>query len=96
MITAFVMMHAQRERIAQIPDELLKIAGVTEVYSVAGDYDLIALVRVKEAEELTKVVTENFAKVQGITNTKTQIAFACFSNYDLDHIFSVGMSDNRK
>ena len=92
MITAFVMMNAERSRIAEIPDELLKIAGVTEVYSVAGDYDLIALVRVKEAEELAKVVTQNFSKVRGITYTKTQIAFACFSNYDLEHMFSVGMN----
>lgn len=96
MITAFVMMNAERERIAQIPDELLKIAGVTEVYSVAGDYDLIALVRVKEPEELAEVVTENFCKIRGITNTKTQIAFACFSNYDLEHMFSVGMGNNKK
>ena len=93
MITAFVMMNAERSKIVEIPDELLKIAGVTEVYSVAGDYDLIALVRVKEAEDLAKVVTENFAKVRGITHTKTQIAFACFSNYDLEHMFSVGMSN---
>ena len=96
MITAFVMMNVERNRIIEIPDELLKIPGVTEVYSVAGDYDLIALVRVKEAEELAKVVTQNFAKVNGITRTKTQIAFACFSNYDLEHMFSVGMSNNRK
>jgi DNA-binding Lrp family transcriptional regulator len=95
MITAFVMMHAERGRIAEIPDELLKISGVTEVYSVAGDYDLIAVVRVIEAEELAKIVTENFAKVQGITNTKTQIAFACFSNYDVEHLFSIGMGNNR-
>jgi DNA-binding Lrp family transcriptional regulator len=92
MITAFVMMNAERNRIVEIPDELLKIPGVTEVYSVAGDYDLIALVRVKEAEELAKVVTQNFAKVSGITRTKTQIAFACFSNYDLEHMFSLGMT----
>jgi DNA-binding Lrp family transcriptional regulator len=58
MITAFVMMNAERERIAAIPDELLKINGVTEVYSVAGDFDLVATVRAKEAEDLAKVVTE--------------------------------------
>jgi DNA-binding Lrp family transcriptional regulator len=90
MITAFVMMNAERERIAAIPDELLKISGVTEVYSVAGDFDLVATVRVKEAEDLAKVVTEEFVKVRGITLTKTLIAFRCFSNYDLDHMFQIG------
>jgi len=96
MITAFVMMNAERERISAIPDEILKIPGVTEVYSVAGDYDIIAIVRVKEAEDLAKTVTGNFAKIKGITKTKTQIAFACFSNYDLEHMFSVEMINSRK
>ncbi|MGD0177349.1 MAG: Lrp/AsnC ligand binding domain-containing protein [Candidatus Bathyarchaeia archaeon] len=90
MITAFVMMNAERERIAAVPDELLKIGGVTEVYSVAGDFDLVAIVRVKEAEDLAKVVTEEFVKVHGITRTRTLIAFRCFSNYDLDHMFQIG------
>jgi DNA-binding Lrp family transcriptional regulator len=90
MITAFVMMNAERERIAAVPDDLLKIAGVTEVYSVAGDYDLVAIVRVKEAEELAKVVTERFVKVGGITRTMTLIAFRCYSNYDLENMFQIG------
>ena len=67
MITAFVMMNAERDRIAAIPDELLKMTGVTEVYSIAGDFDLVVIVRVKEAEDLAGVVTERFAKVKGIT-----------------------------
>ena len=87
MITAFVMMNAERDRIAVVPDELLKISGVTEVYSVAGDYDLVAIVRVKEAEDLAKVVTEGFVKVRGITKTMTLTAFRCYSDYDLDHMF---------
>jgi DNA-binding Lrp family transcriptional regulator len=81
------MMNAERDRIAAVPDELLKISGVTEVYSVAGDYDLVAIVRVKEAEDLAKVVTEGFVKVRGITKTMTLTAFRCYSDYDLDHMF---------
>ena len=84
------MLNAERDRIADIPEELLKIAGVTEVYSVAGDFDLIAMVRVKEADELAAVVTEHFAKIKGITRTTTMIAFKCFSNYDLEHMFQIG------
>jgi DNA-binding Lrp family transcriptional regulator len=90
MITALVMMNAERDRIAAIPDELLKVEGVTEVYSIAGDYDLVAMVRVKEAEDLAGVVTEQFAKVKGITRTMTLIAFKCYSNYDLEHMFQIG------
>jgi DNA-binding Lrp family transcriptional regulator len=90
MITALVMMNAERDRIAAIPDELLKIGAVTEVYSIAGDYDLVAMVRVKEAEELAGVVTEGFSKVKGITRTMTLIAFKCYSNYDIEHMFQIG------
>jgi len=90
LITALVVMNAERDRIASIPEELLKVTGVTEVYSVAGDYDLVAIVRVKEAEELAGVVTEEFAKVKGITHTMTLIAFKCYSNYDLEHMFQIG------
>ena len=92
MITAFVMMKVERDRISVIPDEILALPNVTEVYSVAGDYDIIAIVRVKEAEDLAKTVTKDLAKIKGITETKTQIAFACFSNYDLEHMFSMGMT----
>jgi DNA-binding Lrp family transcriptional regulator len=90
MITALVMMNAERDRITDIPDELLKVAGVTEVYSIAGDYDLVAMVRVKEAEDLAGVVTDRFAKIKGITRTMTLIAFKCYSNYDLEHMFQIG------
>ena len=92
MITAFVMMKVERDRLSVIPDEILAIHNVTEVYSVAGDYDVIAIVRVKEAEDLANTVTKDLAKINGITETKTQIAFACFRNYDLEHMFSVGMT----
>lgn len=90
VITALVLMNAERSRIAALPDELLGIPGVTEVYSIAGDYDLVAVVRVKEPEELARVVTEQFAKVRGITRTMTLIAFKCYSNYDLEHMFQIG------
>jgi DNA-binding Lrp family transcriptional regulator len=93
MITAFVMMNAERDNIPEIPDELLKISGVTEVYSIAGDFDLIAVVRVKEADELAKVVTEQFAKVKGIAMTRTLIAFRCYTKYDLENVFQLGLKD---
>ncbi len=93
MITAFILMNAERDRISAIPDELLKISGVSEVYSVAGDFDLVAIVRVKQPDDLAKVVTEHFVKVRGITRTNTLIAFRCYSNYDLENMFKIGFSD---
>ena len=87
------MLNTERERIALIPDQLLKIDGVTEVYSVAGEFDLIAIVRVKQPDDLAKVVTEQFAKVPGINRTVTHIAFKCFSNYDLENMFQIGFKD---
>ena len=90
VITAFVMMNAERDRIAAIPNELLAITAVTEVYSIAGDFDLVAIVRVKEAEDLAGVVTERFAKVKGITRTMTLIAFKSYSKYDLENMFQIG------
>ena len=93
MTTALVMMNAERDRIASIPEELLKINGVTEVYSVAGDFDLVAIVRVKQADDLARVVTEQFVKLRSITRTTTLIAFRCFSKYDLDNMFQIGLKD---
>lgn len=84
------MMNAERDRIAAIPNELLTITAVTEVYSIAGDFDLVAIVRVKEAEDLAGVVTERFAKVKGITRTMTLIAFKSYSKYDLENMFQIG------
>jgi DNA-binding Lrp family transcriptional regulator len=86
-------MNVQRDQIASVPDALLKIAGVTEVYSVAGDSDLVAIIRVKEADDLARVVTEQFVKVRGITRTTTLIAFRCYSKYDLENAFQIGLKN---
>jgi len=91
MVTAFVMVCAERSRIAELPQEILKFDGVTEVYSIAGDYDLVVVVRVARNEELAALVTEHLLRIQGITRTKTLIAFQQHSRYDLDRMFSIGM-----
>ncbi len=90
MVTAFILINAERERIAPASQEILDMKGIAEVYSVAGEWDLIAVARVKENEELAKLVTEDMIKVQGITKTTTVIAFRQYSNYNLDRIFSLG------
>ena len=90
MITAFILIKAQRERIVAAAQEIMKIDGISEVYSVAGDYDLVAVARVRQNEDLAKLVTENMINVKGIASTLTLIAFQQYSRYDLERMFSVG------
>ena len=91
MVSAVILINAERSRIASAAQEILKLKGITEVYSVAGDYDLIAVARVRENEQLAKLVTEDLIVVQGITRTNTLIAFRQFSEYDLERMFSLGL-----
>jgi DNA-binding Lrp family transcriptional regulator len=89
MITAFVLINVQRDRIADAADEILSIPGIAEVYSVAGDHDLVAVARVRENEELAKLMTEKMIAVKGLTKTTTLIAFRQYSKHDLERIFGL-------
>ena len=91
MVTAFVLIQAERSRIARASQEILNLKGITEVYSVAGEYDLIAVARVKENEELARLVTEDMIAIPGLTKTTTLIAFKQYSQYDLERMFSLGV-----
>lgn len=90
MVTAIVLIHARRDRIPETTQALLQLAGVSEVYSVAGDWDIAAIIRVKENEQLADLITHQMLKLDGIEKTNTLIAFATYSNYDLDRLFSLG------
>ncbi len=90
MVTAIVLINVERERVQETADALHKLPGISEVYSVAGEYDLVAIVRVKANEELADLVTGHLLKLDGIQKTETLIAFASYSKYDLEHIFSIG------
>jgi DNA-binding Lrp family transcriptional regulator len=90
MITAFVLINAQRERIGAAAQEIMRLDGISEVYSVAGDYDLVAVARVRENEDLARLVTEDMINVKGITKTQTLISFRQYSQYDLERMFGVG------
>jgi DNA-binding Lrp family transcriptional regulator len=89
MLTAFILMNLERDRIVPASEEILQVPGIAEVYSVAGDYDLVAIARVRQNEELATLVTENMIKVKGITRTNTLIAFRQFSKYDLERMFGL-------
>jgi DNA-binding Lrp family transcriptional regulator len=91
MATAIVLINAKRDRIPETVQALVGLAGVTEVYSVAGPYDIAAIIRVKENEQLADLVTKKMLKLEGIEKTTTLIAFEAFSKYDLDRMFSIGM-----
>ena len=91
MVSAIVLMHIERDLISQVAGKLAEIEGVSEVYSVAGEYDLVSIIRVPNNERLAEVVTERMRKIEGILDTETLISFRVFSNHDLESIFSSGI-----
>ncbi len=90
MITAFCLLKVSRDKVDDVAQKLGDMKGITEVYSVAGPWDLIAVVRAKDNESLADLVTGQMLKVEGILDSMTHIAFRVYSKYDLDRLFSVG------
>ncbi|MBF6330200.1 Lrp/AsnC family transcriptional regulator [Nocardia transvalensis] len=90
MITAIVLIHAEAARIAETAQALADLEGVTEVYSCAGDVDLIAVVRVRNHEQIAEVVTGRINKTQGVLRTDTHIAFKSYSRAEVEAGFSIG------
>lgn len=91
MVSAIVLLSVQRDRINAVAEELAAMEGVSEVYSVAGQYDLVAMVRARDNEALAELVTGRLLPVGGITRSETLIAFRVYSRYDLEHLFSIGL-----
>lgn len=91
MVSSVVLLNVAHGRINEVAEKLAELEGISEVYSVAGRYDLVAIVRVKDNESLAELVTEKMLHVQGITNSETLIAFRVFSRHDLESMFSLGM-----
>ena len=89
MVTAIVLMNVDRMQIKDVAQKLVDMHQVTEVFSVAGRYDLIAMVRVKSTEEVADTITEKIGSLQEITATETLIAFRTYSRHDLEHMFSI-------
>lgn len=90
MVTAFILMNVTRPRLRSIADDLLAIDGIAEVYSVAGPFDLVAIARVKEHEQLNDLVTEGISTLDGINSTETLIAFKTFAKKDLGLLWDMG------
>ncbi|GAB3666933.1 Lrp/AsnC ligand binding domain-containing protein [Nocardioides korecus] len=91
MITAISFVKADVARIPEVAEAIAAVDGVSEVYSVTGQIDLIALVRVREHEDVARVIADNVNKVDGVLATETHIAFRTFSKHDLESAFSLGL-----
>ena len=93
MVTAIVLIRADVARIPETAEAIAQIPQVTEVYSVTGEFDMVAMVRVRSHEELADVIPGGLNKVPGVTHTETHIAFRTYSRHDLDAAFSLGLAD---
>jgi DNA-binding Lrp family transcriptional regulator len=90
MTHAVVLIEAEREAIPTLGGQLADVAGVAEAYSVTGEWDFVAILRVRNPEEVAQVVTQRFAQIPGIARTHTLVAFEVFSQHDLEALFSIG------
>jgi DNA-binding Lrp family transcriptional regulator len=91
MVTAVVLIKAETARVPELAAQLADLDGVSEVFSVAGQYDLVALVRVHENEDLARVISEKMRRLHGITSSETLIAFKVYSKQDLEAGFALGL-----
>ncbi|MDO5501731.1 MAG: Lrp/AsnC ligand binding domain-containing protein [Actinomycetia bacterium] len=93
MISAIVLINADVDQIPEVAAALVELDGVSEVYSVAGSVDLIAMVKVEQHEQLADVIADRIGKVPGVTTTDTHIAFRTYSKDDLGAAFSLGIEE---
>lgn len=91
MVTAIVLMKIERGQVNPVAQRLAELPGISEVYSVAGRYDLAAVIRVRQNEELADLVTKELLALPEIGETETLIAFRTYSRHDLEAAFSIGM-----
>ena len=94
MVTAIVLVKADVARIPETAEAIAQIAAVSEVYSVTGEFDLVAMVRVREHEQLADVIPGTLNRVPGVTHTETHIAFRAYSRHDLEAAFAVGYAES--
>ncbi|MGY4642759.1 DNA-binding Lrp family transcriptional regulator [Cellulomonas sp. URHB0016] len=93
MLTAIVLIDADAARIPEVASAIAEIRGVSEVYSVTGEVDLIAVVRVREHDALADVIADKVGKIEGVVRTQTYIAFRTYSQHDLEQAFALGLED---
>jgi DNA-binding Lrp family transcriptional regulator len=91
MVTSIILFNVERSKINETAERLAEMDGVSEVYSVSGNYDLVAIVRVSSNEELSDLVTRKMLKIDAILKTETMLAFKAYSRHDLEAMFSIGV-----
>jgi DNA-binding Lrp family transcriptional regulator len=90
MTHAIVLIQAERSALATLGGELAGIEGVAEAYSVTGDWDFVAILRLRQQDQLAQVVTAGLSQLTGVRRTQTMVAFEVYSRHDLEAMFSVG------
>jgi DNA-binding Lrp family transcriptional regulator len=93
MVSAVILLVVEKSKVNEVAEQLVELPGITEVYSVAGQYDLVAVARVRDNEGIATAVTTRMLKIDGIVRTETLIAFRAFSRYNLERMFAVGMEE---
>ena len=91
MVTSIILIHTERSLINTVAGTMAEMEGISEVYSVSGNYDLIAIARVTNNEALADLVTRKLLAIDGILHTETMLAFKAYSRHDLEAMFTVGM-----
>ena len=91
VITAIVMISVETDKIPEVAEQIADLDGVSEVYSVAGDVDLIAVIRVRQFDQIADTIAGRLSKVKGVLHTDTHIAFRAYSKHDLESTFSIGI-----
>ena len=91
MLTAFILVKSSREGLTSLGPALADVEGVAEVYTVTGDWDFVAIVRVREHDDLAKIVTQGLTRLEAIRRTQTMVAFQQFSAHDLEAMFGLGL-----
>jgi DNA-binding Lrp family transcriptional regulator len=87
---AIVLIAAERSALPTLGGELADIDGVAEAYSVTGEWDFVAIIRLREHEQLAQLLTGRISQLPGVTRTQTMVAFEAYSRHDLEALFSLG------
>ena len=89
MTTAIILINVKRSKLKHVVDSMKDVKGVTEVYTVAGEYDLVAMLRVKNVNAFQKILAEKMTNIEGVTRTKTLIALDVIADIDIEKVFKV-------
>lgn len=91
MVTSIILMNVERSKINEVAQQIADLKEISEVFSVSGKYDLIAIARVQSNDDLADLVTRNLLNIDSILKSETMLAFKAFSRHDLERMFSIGI-----